>query len=186
MGLTTGLEAQKISHHDRTKTERHGQLSRCQYQMSTISMGRDMISRTSLQGRFRVFSIRLGIRSALELYALTTLRRSDRRAEQTRVEAGRWTKELLPDVTLLHYPASRSTSRARLGVWKRTRRILWVRQLVSAGQMVKVSGLSNQLDGEGIKIERVVLYRLGARGPKRVAEVRVIKRLRRRPRLLEA
>ena len=145
-----------------------------------------MISRTSLQGRFRVFSSLLEIRSALELCALTTLRRSARRAEQTRVEAGRWTEELLPDVTLLHYPASRSTSRARLGVWKRTRRILWVRQLVSAGQMVKVSGLSNQLDGEGTKIERVVLYRLGAQKPKRVVGARATKRLRRRLRLPEA
>ena len=145
-----------------------------------------MTYRINLQGRFRVFGIRLETRSALELCALTTLRRSARRAEQTRVEAGRWIEELLPDVTLLHYPASRSTSRASLGVWKRTRRILWVRQLVSAGQTVKISGLSNQLDGERVKIERVVPYRLGARGPKRVAEARVIKRQRRRLRLLEA
>ena len=186
MGLTTGLVAQKISHHDRTKTERHGQPSRCQYQMSTISKGLDMISRISLQGRFRAFSNRLEVRSALELCALTTLRRSARRAEQMRVEAGRWIEELLPDVTLLLYPASRLTSRASLGVWKRTRWILWVRQLVSAGQMETVSGLSNQLDGERVKIERVVPYRLGARGHKRVAGARAIRRLRRRPRLLGA
>ena len=166
---------------------RHSQPSRCLHETPLIDMAwsaRCTTYRINLQGRFRVFGSRLGTQSALELYALTKLRRSDHWAEQTRAVAGRWIKELLPGVTLLHYPTSLSTLRAKLGVWKRTRWNHWDRQLKSAGQMGLASGLSNQLGGDGIEIERVVLYRHGARELKWVTVARAIKRRRRRLRLL--
>ena len=166
---------------------RHSQPSRCLHETTPIDMAwsaRCTTYRINLQGRFRVFGSRLGTQPALELYVLTKLRRSDHWAEQMRAVAGKWIKELLPGVTLLHYPTSLSTLRAKLGVWKRTRRNHWDRQLKSAGQMGLASGLSNQLGGEGIKIERVVLYRHGARELKWVTVARAIKRRRRRLRLL--